>query len=81
MPQSLHFEIEVPGDLARLDLPRGVQERLNDLLDRQDSGAVLTEKERTEAEGLVDLADLLSLLRLRAANASRGKLPTHANSG
>jgi hypothetical protein len=36
------------------------------LLDRQDRGIRLTEAERQEAEGLVDLAELLTLLRLRA---------------
>jgi hypothetical protein len=35
------------------------------LLDRQDSGQPLTAQEREEAEGLVDLAEFLTLLRLR----------------
>jgi hypothetical protein len=43
-----------------------VDERLQDLLDRQDRGEALSPRERSEAEGLVNLADLLSLLRLRA---------------
>jgi hypothetical protein len=65
MSQSIQFEVEVPGDLARLRLPEGVQRRLRELLDKQDAGQTLTRDERREAEGLVDLADLLSLLRLR----------------
>lgn len=40
------------------------------LLDKQDSGQLLTDPEQREAEGLVDLADLLSLLRLRAERPS-----------
>jgi hypothetical protein len=40
--------------------------RLRGLLDRQDAPYTLTADERAEAEGLVDLADLLTLLRLRA---------------
>jgi hypothetical protein len=39
------------------------------LLDRQDEGSTLTTAERQEAEGLVNLAELLSLLRLRAERA------------
>jgi hypothetical protein len=38
---------------------------LQELLDKQD-GDALTTAEKREAEGLVDLADLLSLLRMRA---------------
>ena len=64
------MEIEIPDDLARFRLPDGVQERLHMLLDKQDGGQLLTDAERREAEGLVDLADLLSLLRLRAERPS-----------
>jgi len=56
----------MPGDLARFRLPGGVQQRLQELLDKQDAGGELTAKEKREAEGLVEVADLLSLLRLRA---------------
>jgi hypothetical protein len=66
MPQSIQFEVEMPGDLARFRLPAGVQDRLQELLDKQDGGTALSPAERREAEGLVDLADLLSLLRSRA---------------
>ncbi len=66
MSQAVHVEVEVPDDLARFQLPSGVQRRLQALLDRQDAGAVLTDDERGEAEGLVDLAEMLSLLRMRA---------------
>jgi hypothetical protein len=65
MSQAIHLELEVPDDLARLRLPAGVQQRLTELLDRQDTGIALTDAERHEAEGLVDLAELLSLLRLQ----------------
>jgi hypothetical protein len=64
MSSSVRIEIEIPDDLARFQLPDGVQERLDALLDKHDSGQPLTDAERHEAEGLVDLADLLSLLRL-----------------
>jgi hypothetical protein len=58
--------IEVPIDLAPFKLPPAVQTRLQTLLDQQDNGTVLTDSERAEAEGLVELADFLSLLQLRA---------------
>ena len=70
MAEPLLVEVEVPGDLDRLRLPVGVQSRLTELLDRQDSGQPLTEAERSEAEGLVDLAEWLMLLRLRAERAA-----------
>ena len=60
----------MPQDLARLSLPEGVDRRLHALLDKQDRGEALTDDERAEAEGLVELADLLSLLKLRAAGSS-----------
>jgi hypothetical protein len=60
------IELELPPNLEQFKLPPGVDERLQHLLDRQDRGDVLTASERREAEGLVDLADLLSLLSLRA---------------
>jgi hypothetical protein len=43
---------------------------LTNLLDKQNAGRPLTDSERREAEGLVNLADLLSLLRLRAERVS-----------
>ena len=69
MPQHVLIELELPADLETFRLPEGVQQRLQDLLDRQDHGMDLTPAERQEAEGLVNLAELLSLLRLRAQRA------------
>lgn len=66
---TVDFELSLPDDLARLALPVGVQRRLHALLDKQDAGVPLTADERSEAEGLVDLADLLSLLKLRSERA------------
>ncbi|MEW6756047.1 MAG: hypothetical protein AB1505_34475 [Candidatus Latescibacterota bacterium] len=65
MSQRVLVEIEMPDDLSRFSLPDGVDARLQELFDRQESGEVLTAAERKEAEGLVDLAELLSLLKLR----------------
>ncbi len=58
--------IEIPVELAHFQLPEAVHERLQFLLDRQDVGEALTQAERQEAEGLVELAEFLSLLRLRS---------------
>jgi hypothetical protein len=52
-------------------LPAAVQARLQDLLDRQDAGEKLTGREREEAEGLVDLAEFLSLFELRSLPSKR----------
>ncbi len=65
----LTIDVDLPTDLARLRLPAAVATRLQSLLDRQDAGDPLTANERAEAEGLADLADLLTLLRLRAERA------------
>jgi hypothetical protein len=65
------IELEIPDDLARFRLPAGVNGRLQELLDRQDKGVFLSAAERQEAEGLVNLAEFLSLLRLRAEPAHR----------
>ena len=62
---TIDLKLEVPADLARLHLPEGVDRRLQALLDKQDGGTPLTADEQAEAEGLVELADLLTLLRLR----------------
>lgn len=61
----LTLEVDLPEDLARLRLPQAVAARLQSLLDRQDAGEVLSHAERDEAEGLVNLAEFLSLIRLR----------------
>ena len=61
------FLVEVlPIELTQFQLPIAVDERLHFLLDRQDEGMELTLIERQEAEGLVEVAEFLSLIRLRA---------------
>ena len=63
--------IEIPVELTHFQLPKAVQERLEFLLDRQDAGEQLTQIERQEAEGLVELAEFLSLLRLRSGRVTK----------
>jgi len=67
---TLTLEVDLPADLARFRLPEAVAARLHALLDRQDSGQPLTPQEREEAEGLVNLSEFLTLLRLRAERLS-----------
>jgi len=63
---TLTIDVDLPSDLEKCRLPAAVQQRLDRLLDQQDSGQDLTDQERREAEGLVDLAEFLTLLRMRA---------------
>jgi hypothetical protein len=63
---TLTLEVDLPDELARFRLPDAVAARLQTLLDRQDFGQPATDVERAEAEGLVNLAEFLTLLRLRA---------------
>lgn len=63
--------IEIPVELTNFRLPAAVNERLQYLLDRQDAGEQLTQAERQEAEGLVELAEFLSLLRLRSQRVTK----------
>lgn len=72
MSKSLTLELEVPDDLAQLRLPQGVGDRLQQLLDHQDCGTPLSPQEFREAEGLVSLAEFLTLLRLRSERKQNG---------
>ncbi|MCW3052396.1 MAG: hypothetical protein JWN14_1566 [Chthonomonadales bacterium] len=65
MASSVTVEIEMPEGWEGFKLPEGLHRRLHDLLDRQDREQPLTPTEREEAQGLVDMAEWLSLLRLQ----------------
>jgi hypothetical protein len=71
MAQNALVEIEMPPSIKQFKLPKGVNKRLQDLLDRQDRGEGLTAAEKDEAKGLVDLAEMLTLLRLRTERVWR----------
>jgi hypothetical protein len=68
---SVLIELEMPGDLKRFRLPKSVNHRLQELLDKQSHAGKLSREERRDAEGLVNLAEMLSLLRLRAQRAAQ----------
>jgi hypothetical protein len=63
---TMTLEVDLPADISRFRLPQALATRLQALLDRQDSGQPLTAQERDEAEGLVEMSEFLTLLRLRA---------------
>jgi len=63
--------IELPEEVIHFELPEAVQSRLQSLLDKQDAGEDLTPEELEEAEGLVELAEFLSYLRLNARRIQR----------
>jgi hypothetical protein len=76
MSQTIALELLIPDDMAGFRLPPGVDERLTLLLDRQDGGRRLSKAERQEAEGLVELAEMLTLLRLRAGQGASSRSKT-----
>ena len=73
MRNGLTIDLPMPAGLTNFKLPAGVQRRLTTLLDRQDAGTPLTPAERREAEGLVEMSEFLSLLKLRAKSSGRTK--------
>jgi len=68
---TVTVELELPEDWQALQLPEALHERLQDLLDRQDEKGGLSSQERREAETLVQLVDMLALMRLKAEAAQR----------
>jgi hypothetical protein len=71
MAQSVLVKLDLPKDWRKFRLPRALDDRLQELLDRQDQTGKLSRKERREATALTELVDLLSLMRLRAKLAAR----------
>jgi hypothetical protein len=69
MAQSVMIELEMPDDLKQFQLPKSVNRRLQELLDKQSREGKLSRTEREEADGLVELAEMLTLLRLRVERA------------
>lgn len=71
MKSGSTIELPMPSALSDFKLPAGVMRRLTALLDRQDSGVSLSNSEKREAEGLVEMSEFLTLLKLRAKNAGK----------
>lgn len=68
---TVTVELELPEDWQALRLPEALHERLQNLLDLQDEQGSLSSQERREAEALVQLVDMLALMRLRAEAAQK----------
>ena len=63
--------VEIPLELTKFQLPEAVHARLQFLLDCQDTGNAVPQNERQEAQGLIDLAEFLSLLFLRSQRVQK----------
>lgn len=68
---SVLVELDLPKDWRQFRLPPALHDRLQELLDRQDGCGKLLPRERREAQALTQLADMLSLMKLRAEAAKR----------
>ena len=68
--KSVLVELQLPKDWDQFRLPPALHERLQDLLDRQDLEGRLSRKDRREAKALIELVDILSLMKLRAERAT-----------
>ena len=66
MSQTVQLTVPMPAKLARLRFPKALDDRLHFLLDEQGRRGRLTAVEKREAEGLVELATTLSILKLGA---------------
>jgi len=66
MVRKVTVELHLPGDLGKFRLPKALDKRLHGLLDKQQEDGRLTAAERREAEALVDIVEMLSVLKVRA---------------
>jgi hypothetical protein len=69
MSQLTHVELDLPKTWKNFKIPPALDQRLQQLLDLQDSGKKLSRAEKSEAEALVELNDLLSALKLQVRRA------------
>ena len=71
MAQSLLIEVDLPKDWKHFSMPPALNDLLQELLDKQDETGKLSRKERREAEALVKLTEVFSLMKVRAACAGK----------
>lgn len=71
MSQAVMVQLDLPKDWRKFRMPRGLQSRLQELLDRRDEVGKLTRRERQEANALVELAEMLTLMKLRVRLAAK----------
>jgi hypothetical protein len=66
MSQTVQLTVPMPVRLATLRFPKALDNRLQHLLDEQGRRGKLSAAEKKEAEGLVQMATTLSILKLGA---------------
>ncbi|WP_346330519.1 hypothetical protein [Prosthecobacter sp. SYSU 5D2] len=66
MSQTVQLTVLMPANLAKLRFPKALDQRLHFLLDEQGRKGKLTAAEKKEAEGLEQMARMLSILKLGA---------------
>lgn len=66
MGRAVVLEMILPDDWKAFRLPKALDDRLQELLDRQDRDGKLIPRERREAAALAELVDMLSLMKARA---------------
>jgi hypothetical protein len=66
MSQTVQLTVLMPANLAKLRLPKALDDRLHFLLDEQSRKGKLTLAEKKEAEALADMASMLAILKLGA---------------
>jgi hypothetical protein len=71
MAQRVSIDLELPKDWQQFRLPPALDDRLQELLDRQDREGKLAPRERNEAKALTELVDMLSLLKARVALSAK----------
>jgi len=71
--RSVVLKLDLPSDWKSFRFPKALDERLQELLNRQDESGKLSVREKREARALVELVDMLSLMKARAAAAQRSQ--------
>jgi len=70
--KTVALKLQLPADWKSFRLPKALDARLQELLDRQDRDGKLVPQERREAKALTELVDMLSLMKARVAAANAG---------
>lgn len=73
MSQTVQLTVPMPAKVAKLRFPKALDDRLHFLLDEQGRKGRLTAAQRKEAEGLAEMASVLSILKLGAQVNARRK--------
>lgn len=66
MKEIVRLTVPMPASLAKLRLPKALNDRLHFLLEEQGRRGSLTPAEKKEAEALAEMASMLSIMKLGA---------------